>query len=774
MIRVLCACFMSLVFSACDVLPRVAEWTRTDSVLLKVSESIRTSIEPVHSPLNRHLQAALNEAVGAITPRMVRRLSGADGVALLRITFEGHASAPVLPHFGTDESYELEWNRDSINVKAKSISGVVYALETLTQLIHPTGYLPSSLGKIKDRPSYHHRGILVDTGRRFWPLWFLKQTIDGMAAAKMNVLHLHMSDNCRFAVESTTHPEIIPSDGQYLTKEQVHELVHYAAIRGVRILPEIDLPGHARGMRNAAGVTWATRDTKVQMSDSPGTRAFLNDILSEFADLFPDHYFHIGADETTNAPKELIDYAISVLRGKGKKVVGWEEAHFTSQAGTKDTLIVQLWKNKGLQKKIKEGGFKSIFSLYLKLYLDLRPKVTDLWLDISSGQEDKGLLGGEVAMWTDVYCPLPECYNTDKPPTVAGHLYTADKDREFAASINRMMWPKTLIAASSFWRHTREDLPSTTDLNYFRDYFEVHFGIKGCVDTDLCRCSELASDCPAGLVSPLVNQPIPRAARVSESNDKPVSLGIHPIRYPSWGKANGAIIQKYGNGPYPAGDIYAYYVDAFYSTGAFASDTTGIESFLTDYRTKSGNTDSTVWFIYDDGGKHDSVLFRHFVRRFKGFLERLDRARIRAAVGKVGIMVNTEGISAHSISEIVAQEYNSFRDANTRFGLSLYASHKEQLSVGLQLADHVVVHIGGKEQAEILASVQHYLESVSDRLDAAADSSTKISFLVNAHVGRKAPAIAQAVFDSIPKVRRERFFKPRGILVIGGWENWSH
>jgi hypothetical protein len=519
-------------------------------------------------------------------------------------------------------------------------------------------------------------------------------------------------------------------------------------------------------MRNAAGVTWADPETRVQMSSSDETRAFIMDILNEFADLFSDEYFHIGADETHNAPAELIEFAIAVLRAKGKRVIGWEEAHFTSNAGSPETLTIQLWKDNKLYKDIREGGFETIYSLYTKLYMDLRPRVNDMWLDISAKTGYEGLIGGETAMWTDVYCPLADCYKTRKPPTVAGHMYPESADELFAASINRLMWPKTMVAASSFWRYdSSTDIEAMIDLNFFKRYYARYFNIQGCVDSETVRCSELEHESPQeGFSLAFADTPIPASAFQPEVSAREASIGLYLSHYADWGSQDAGLITKFGTGgPYPDGDVYCYYIDAMYSTTAFGASTEGIEAFLLQYREVSDQRDNTIWFVYDDAGKKDPVLFRHLVRRFKGFLNRLELIGLRAAVGKLGIMLSTEEANPKAFQQVVFEELNVVRDANTRFGVKMYSKDVKTLEFGLKVADHVLISAGGK-------SVEAVMEKVEIALSHKALTkgyTARVSFLIGKDIFESATEVMGLIQARIPVKARE-VFKPRG-LVVTGW-----
>lgn len=176
--------------------------------------------------------------------------------AIRRIVVVVEDDSSTLPHIDTNYSYTVIVIHNTVRIHAATIYGVLYALETFTQLVLPKsgGQLPAvGTINIADRPSYRWRGLLVDTGRRFFPMSLLKNLLDTMAAVKLNVLHFHMSDWCRFAVESTRFPHLTQSlQGEHLghyTQADIKELIEYAADRGIRVVPEVDVPSHAGGMQ---------------------------------------------------------------------------------------------------------------------------------------------------------------------------------------------------------------------------------------------------------------------------------------------------------------------------------------------------------------------------------------------------------------------------------------------------------------------------------------------------------------------------------------------
>lgn len=216
------------------------------------------------------------------------------------------------PQLGENESYELNIHNANIILKASSTIGIQYGLETLLQLVeYKEGKYQFPEADIKDHPRYSWRGLMIDVSRHWIPKDVILRNLDAMAKLKMNVLHWHLSDYQGFRVESKKFPKLheMGSKGNYYSQEDIREVVNYAADRGIRIVPEFDVPGHTTSWLvgypefGSAPGTYSL-DTivlgifrPVMDPTNPDLYAFLNEFVAEMATLFPDEYFHIGGDE---------------------------------------------------------------------------------------------------------------------------------------------------------------------------------------------------------------------------------------------------------------------------------------------------------------------------------------------------------------------------------------------------------------------------------------------------------------------------------------------
>jgi hexosaminidase len=210
-----------------------------------------------------------------------------------------------------DESYTLEVNNQSSRLTAPSPIGILRGLETFLQLINlddNSFFIPCI--KIEDHPRFCWRGLHIDVSRHWMPPEIILRNLDAMAAMKMNVLHWHLSDDQGFRVESRAFPKLhqLGSEGNYYTQSQINEIVTYARDRGIRVIPEFDMPGHSTALlaaypelASAPGPfsierAWGVFEPTMDPSNKK-LYSFLDSFIGEMARLFPDEYFHIGGDE---------------------------------------------------------------------------------------------------------------------------------------------------------------------------------------------------------------------------------------------------------------------------------------------------------------------------------------------------------------------------------------------------------------------------------------------------------------------------------------------
>jgi len=324
-----------------------------------------------------------------------------------------------------EESYTLSVDNSEIKINAASDIGAIRGLETLLQLVEsdPNGFYFQG-AYISDNPRFAWRGLLLSQPYHFMPMDVIKRTLDAMAMVKMNVFHFYISDDQGYTIESKVFPTLHEkaSGGNYFTHVQVAEIIEYADQRGIRVTPEIDLPGHSTAILTAFPELasnkrtytlqdhWGVFDPTINPTQE-STYVFLNTLLSEVASLFPDHYFHIGGDENTGndwaknqsiqafMKKEGLQDAVAlqnyfnkriqkILKRSNKTIVGWDEilmkkmddakAKEYFEKGELDQLIetkvpkdivVQSWRGMEALLASAKNGYKSILSK--GYYIDL-------------------------------------------------------------------------------------------------------------------------------------------------------------------------------------------------------------------------------------------------------------------------------------------------------------------------------------------------------------------------------------------------------------------
>jgi hexosaminidase len=309
---------------------------------------------------------------------------------LASLTIQVIAAGSPVPELGEDESYSLEIDRTHATLKANRVIGAIRGFETLLQLVEaaPDGYLLRA-ATIDDKPRFAWRGLMIDVSRHWQLLPVIKRNIDALAAVKMNVFHWHLTDDQGFRIESKRFPKLqqVGSDGLFYTQEQVSEVIEYAADRGVRVIPEFDMPGHTTSWfvgypELASGPGPYHIERKFGIFDpamDPSreeTYKFLDAFLGEMAQLFPDAYIHIGGDEnngkqwlanpqirkfmsehqmpdTVALQAYFTQRVLKILQNHGKQMVGWDEI---LTADLPKNVVVQSWRgNQSLTDAAKRG-----------------------------------------------------------------------------------------------------------------------------------------------------------------------------------------------------------------------------------------------------------------------------------------------------------------------------------------------------------------------------------------------------------------------------------
>ena len=404
---------------------------------LAIAQSFSVSVSGTHDP-----------ALEAGVQRFVAQLSRQTGIPFRPKTGEAatltvHAGKGLetVQKLGEDESYELSITSSGAQLSAPTALGALHGVQTFLQLvtITPTGFAAPAV-TIKDQPRFPWRGLLIDVSRHFIPIDVLKRNLDGMAAVKMNVLHWHLSDDQGFRVESKVFPKLtgMGSDGLFYTQAEIRDLIQYAHDRGIRVLPEFDMPGHSRSwvigypeLASGPGPYTLEDGDPILDPTREETYKFLEKFIAEMAKLFPDAYFHIGGDEVDgkqwNANPKIQEFIHAhdmknnqdlqayfnkrlekIVSKNHKTMVGWDEILHPDLP--KD-IVVQSWRGQQSLATAAQQGYRGILSY--GYYVDLMwPAARHYAVDPMSGAaasltpEQKALiLGGESCQWAEWVTP---------------------------------------------------------------------------------------------------------------------------------------------------------------------------------------------------------------------------------------------------------------------------------------------------------------------------------------------------------------------------------
>lgn len=442
-----------------NLMPQPAELT-AGTEGLALNSTFAVEIPNVSNP---RLKDAIDRDVRRIEMAAGLRHAGRGVAGTTRLVVKVDHLAEPVQSLDEDESYALKVTSSGAEIDAPNELGAMHGLETLIQLVQPngSGYTIPSVN-IHDTPRFQWRGLMIDCGRHFEPVAVIKRTLDGMAAVKLNVFHWHLTEDQGFRMQSLAYPKLTEagSDGLFYTQQDAKDIVAYARARGIRVVPEFEMPGHSTAWLVAyPELASGSKPTEIRrefgVSDyaidptREATYVFIDRFLTEMATIFPDAYVHIGGDETpapdwkTN-PRILVfmkahdlkdndalqayfnSRVLKILTRLHKHMMGWDE--ILTPTLPKD-IVVQSWRGEASLSKGAKLGYKGILSA--PYYLDgMRPAGVHYLADPIPSSSDltpaerKLILGGEVCMWAE-------------------HL----SER----TIDSRIWPRTAAIAERFW-----------------------------------------------------------------------------------------------------------------------------------------------------------------------------------------------------------------------------------------------------------------------------------------------------------------------------------
>ncbi len=389
----------------------------------------------------------------------------AGGAAWLRLERDGALA---------EEEYVLEIGEAAVTVRARTERGVVCALSAL--FMAASGEKELRCCTVGDKPKYAHRGLSLDCVRHFFPADEVKRIIEQISRVRMNVLRWRLSDDQGWRVECESFPRLNELSPEYYTKDEIREVVEYARVRGIDIIPEIDMPGHVCGLlaaypelgcfgNDVAVASSGGVYTDILCAGKPAVYTFLDRLFGEICPLFPYERFHIGGDEapkkhweacpdcrremethgleSANALQGLFTERVAeMLKKHGKTAVCWNELLRSGQVP--EGAQIQYWNVDDaplMQEYISRGGgfiYSDMFELYLDYPVSMTP-VKRMYgmvpkIDTMPCGELPNMLGLEVCVWTE---------------------YIADRVR-----LEERLFPRAFTAAEKAWGSAAEDYAS--------------------------------------------------------------------------------------------------------------------------------------------------------------------------------------------------------------------------------------------------------------------------------------------------------------------------
>lgn len=367
------------------------------------------------------------------------------------VFFSASANDPALG----DEGYELSVTSQLVKLNANSATGVFRGLQTLRQLLPAKvemttvqqGPWEIPVVSVRDYPNYSYRGVMLDVSRHFFSVEDVKRYIDLVALYKINMLHLHLSDDQGWRIEIKSWPklteyggstEVGGSAGGFYTQDQYKDIVKYAQDRFITVVPEIDMPGHTNSAlasypelncngKSPALYTGIEVGFSTLCTSKEITYKFIDDVVRELAEITPGPYLHIGGDESHATKKEdyipFMERVQDIVLSHNKKIIGWDELSISK---LRPETTVQVWADAENGKRAIAQGGKILMSPARKIYMDMSYDSTQrlglhwaAYIEVDSayiwdpatlipGIGRDNIIGIEAALWSETITNIDE------------------------------------------------------------------------------------------------------------------------------------------------------------------------------------------------------------------------------------------------------------------------------------------------------------------------------------------------------------------------------
>lgn len=367
--------------------------------------------------------------------------------------------------FDNAEAYTLSVTNDGVVITAATENGVVQALTSLYLILDENGAAP--ICKIEDHPKYEYRGQHFDCSRHFFTVEVVKQILEMMSMVKLNVMHWHLTDDQGWRIESKKYPKLHEVSGNYYSQVDIKEIVEFARVRGIEVIPEIDVPGHTTAVL-AAYPELSCSGQEMKLETGSGIFSiilcagkeevftFFQDILDEVCPLFPSKRFHIGGDEAPkgewnkcpHCAKRMADEGIAnaedlqgyftnrvaaMLAKHSKSIICWNDS---LEAGNlPDDVLIEYWTNmhaKPMPEYMAKGG-KFVYARKFDLYFDYPYAL----IPVEKVYSFKPIIVDGISAEVDSLIGLEGCLWSERVPDLA--------------KLGEQMFPRVYALAENCW-----------------------------------------------------------------------------------------------------------------------------------------------------------------------------------------------------------------------------------------------------------------------------------------------------------------------------------